>query len=107
MTVREILNSFSTFPIPVASLDAIGKEVGIDLDDNVDSADETSLNWAKARVCFYLASVPNVSEGGVSISFSAAERANFLAMARRYAKLAGKEDLVPGLVKYGYKGENL
>lgn len=104
MTIRESLLALSPYPIPADFLESVGTGIGVDLDDGVGDVDAKVIYRAKARVYFFLATTPNVSEGGVSISFNANDKSIFLSMARRYAELAGEESLVPGPA-YGYKGE--
>lgn len=106
MTVRESLLAISNYPIPDAFLESIGEEVGLDMREDLTSADTTALYRVKARTYFFLAVAPNVSEGGVSISFTTAEKNFFLGLARRYAALAGEDGLFPGPA-YGYKGQNI
>lgn len=106
MTVRESLLAISPYPIPADFLESVGVGIGIDLEDELDDIVVRDLYRAKARVYYFLATTPNVSEGGVSISFNAQDKSLFLAMARKYAGLAGEEDLIPGPA-YGYKGENI
>lgn len=106
MTVRESLQSITNYPIPDAFLESIGEEVGIEIDEELTDADAIPLNRVRARAYLFLAMAPNVSEGGVSISFTAAEKNYFLSLARRYAELAGETGLFPGPA-YGYKGQNI
>ncbi len=106
MTLSELLTSLAPYPVPEAYFSAIGDEVGVEMDAESTDVDNVVLYRLKARLYLFLATTPNVSEGGVSISFSAAERNAFLALAKRYAALAGETGLVPGAT-YGYKGENL
>ena len=106
VSVREALMSMTGFPIPVATINAIAGEASLDLDGDVAEACPRALNRAKARVCLYVAMMPNVSEGGVSISLTATDKKLWMAMAQKYAALAGASDIFAG-VNYGYKGENL
>lgn len=106
MTFLDSLTALSPYTIPQASLEAIGAELGIGADDDISEIDAKALNGARARMFLWLATSPNVSEGGVSISLSAWERGILLGRAKKYATLAGEGDLVPGAA-YGYKGENI
>lgn len=106
MTVSELLSSLSAYPIPADFISAAGSEVGIDVTADFKTLEPKTLYWLKARTYFYLATMPNVSEGGVSISLSAADKQYFLSLARKFAALAGDETMIPGAA-YGYKGENL
>ncbi|MBO4718986.1 MAG: hypothetical protein J5658_03830 [Prevotella sp.] len=106
MTISELLTGLSPYPVADTFLDSISLEVGTDKAVDVSTVDVTTLNRLKARLYFGLATQPNISEGGVSISFTAEDKKAFLALAKRFAHLAGEDGLVPGAT-YGYKGENL
>ena len=106
MTVLESLRMLTAYPIPMESLEAIGIEVGLDLGDELSTVPSKSIYLAKSRTYMFVALAPNVSEGGVSISYTATERAYFMNLARKYAALAGEDGMIPGPA-YGYKGENI
>lgn len=106
MTAREILSAISSYPFPVDFIESIGKEVGLELDYNIEDIPAKALNGAKARLYLFLATAPNVSEGGVSISYTSTERSYFMNLARRFAALAGDANLVPGTA-FGYKGQDI
>ena len=106
MTVRESLLATSNYPIPDAFLESIGEVVGIEIDEELTDTDAVSLNRLRARTYIFLATAPNVSEGGVSISYTAAEKKYFLSLAKQYAELAGETGLFPGPA-YGYKGQDI
>lgn len=106
MTIRELLTAIAPCPVPDAYLNAIGEDVGADMDADMSQADTKTVYRSEARLYIYLATMPNVSEGGVSISFTATEKKMFLDLAKRYANMAGETGLVPG-ANYGYKGQNL
>lgn len=106
MTIRESLLAISPYPIPTDFLDSVGEGIGVELDNEIEDVEARDIYRAKARVYYFLATTPNVSEGGVSISFNARDKELFLAMARKFADLAGEDGLIPG-VAYGYKGENI
>ena len=106
MTIRELLNSISPCPVPEGYINTIGAEVGVDMDSDVSEVGIEPVDRARARLYLFLATVPNIAEGGVSISFTADDKKVFLNLARKYATRAGETGLVPGTA-YGYKGENL
>lgn len=106
MTVRELLRGLAPCEIPDSFLDAIGKQVGVYMDDNQAAVSQTDKYRLQARLYLYLSTLPNISEGGVSISFTATEKKAFLDLAKQNADLAGEKGLVPG-TSYGYKGQNL
>lgn len=107
MTLRELLMAIAPCPVPDSYIDAIGTEIGVaDMDTDMSLVDNKTAYSSEARLYLYLATMPNVSEGGVSISFTATEKKMFLDLARRYANFAGETELVPG-ASYGYKGQNI
>ena len=106
MTLSELLTSLAPCPVSDTYLEAIGSEVGVEMDLETDEVSERVCNRLKARLYLFLATMPNISEGGVSISFTATEKNMFLALAKRYAALAGETGLVTGPA-YGYKGESV
>ena len=106
MTIRELLTAISPAPVSDAFIKSIGTEVGVDMDSDVSKVGIEPVDRARARLYLFLATVPNISEGGVSITFTADDKKVFLNLARKYATRAGETGLVPG-VAYGYKGENL
>ena len=106
MTLSELLTSLAPCPVSDMYISAIGDEVGVDMSLQTTDVNNIVINRVKARLYLFLAVMPNVSEGGVSISFTTAEKNMFLALARRYAALAGETGLVTGPA-YGYKGESV
>ena len=106
MTIRELLNAIAPCPVPNSFINTIGEDIQEDLDADISSVSPVAVNRARARLYLYLSTIPNVSEGGVSISFTAAEKKAFLDLARQYANLAGEKGLIPGTA-YGYKGQNI
>ncbi len=72
MTVREALRSSFPFSVKDAQLDVIAISRGVVLDNEFDSfvALSKAFELAKADVIKSVVLTPNVSEGGVSISFS-------------------------------------
>lgn len=106
MTICELLSGLSPFPVSGAFIDAICCEVGTDKAVDTSDVDDITLNRLKARLYLGLATQPNISEGGVSISFTAEDKRAFMALAKRYAHLAGEDGFVQS-AHYGYKGENI
>lgn len=106
MTIKELLTAIAPCPVPEDFIESVGAEISADTQQDISETSPKVLNRAKARLYLYLALVPNVSEGGVSITFTQTEKDAFLKLAKRYANLAGESDLVSGTT-YGYKGENL
>lgn len=106
MTLREKLKAISPAPLPDAFIESIGDEVDVDINADICDIDREDKYSAMARVYLYLATLPNISEGGVSVSFSSEEKSLYKKLAKRYANLAGESGFIPEAT-YGYKGENL
>lgn len=72
MTIREALRNSFPFAVSDGTLDVIAISRGLVMDDLFDSfvATNKSFDLAKADIIKNAIMTPNVSEGGVSISFS-------------------------------------
>lgn len=81
MTVREALRNSFPFAVKDSLLDVVAISRGLYIDDDFDQSIATSslFNLAKADVIKTIVMTPNVSEGGVSISFN--DRANMISIA--------------------------
>lgn len=110
MNVIQSLKSLTAYPIPSATVQGIAEECGLQPDAALEAAARNSAEFkrAKARVYIYLLSAPNVSQNGVSFSFTSDERKHFKAAARKLLAEIGDDITGLGLgVSYGYKGEDL
>lgn len=72
MTVREALRNSFPFAVKDSQLEVIAASRGLVLNDDFDSfvSSGKSFELAKADVIRLAVMTPNISEGGVSISFS-------------------------------------
>lgn len=107
MTTLQSLKSITAYPIPTATLQDIAEGCGLQADAELDTEARATAEFkrAKARVCIYLITAPNVSQNGVSFSFTSEERKCFRKIAKDLLTEIG--DDTPGLgVAYGYKGED-
>lgn len=105
MDILQALRSISSYPIPLATIEAIAEEEGLDIDDEASQDVLRSYAYLRAKGAIYqfLAGAPNVSQGGISYSFSSDERDYFLSMASRFFSEAGEEGRAD---IYGYVGED-
>lgn len=108
MNIIESLKSLTAYPIPTATLVNIIEEVGLDSPQ----AEATSeirhtkvYKRAKAHVYSFLAEAPNVSQGGISYSFSEDERSRFRKRAAAILEELG-DDPSQGTNIGGYIGED-
>lgn len=106
--VLQSLKSLSGYPIPLATIKDVADEVGLDIDVELTQEIRNSKEFkrAKAQVYFFLSEVPNVSQGGISYSFSEEERRRFRLRAENILDEIGDSGIASG-VEYGYKGEEL
>ena len=90
MTIREALRSCFPFSVSNTQLDVIAISRGIDIEDVFDSyvAQSKPFELAKADVVRCAVMSPNVSEGGVSISFG--DKVDMIAIANRIYEKYGE-----------------
>lgn len=110
MTIEVSLRSLTGYPLPDNTIARVGVVRGLSLDS--DATEEilstSAYRLATADVYYYLATAaPNVSQGGISYSFSAEERGRFLSIARAIYEEEGVTDASVQGTTYGYKGSRL
>lgn len=109
MTVQQSLKSITAYPIPTATLQDIAEGCGLGIDEDVspDRQQSKELKRAKARIYIYLITAPNISQNGISFSFTAEERKQFKVIAKDLLRQVGDDtSILSNGVKYGYVGEN-
>ena len=107
-TILEALQSLTAYPVPTAILQVFAAGRGVDFTKEItsDTLHSTGFNLAKADTLMWLASAPNVSQGGQSYSFTDEQRERFLKQAQALVDEYGDGAVVAG-VRYGYKGSRL
>lgn len=108
MNVLQSLKSLSSYPIPTATVEDVADGVGLTLDTELtqEIRGNKSFKRAQARVYLFLSEAPNVSQGGISYSFSEDERKRFRLRAESILQDIGDATSEVG-IEYGYKGEDL
>ena len=109
MTNLLSLKSLTAYPIPTATLQNIAAGCGLQADSELtpEARQTPEMKRAKAHVYIYLITAPNISQNGVSFSFSSDERKRFKALATSLLKEIGDDTSILGSgVKYGYIGED-
>lgn len=108
MNVLQSLRSLSSYPIPTATIEDVAEGVGLAIDTEVtqELRKDKRFKRAQARVYIFLSEAPNVSQGGISYSFSEEERRRFRLRAESLLEQIGDATSETG-VEYGYKGEDL
>ncbi len=106
--VLEALKGVNAYPVPLRTLAAIADKRG--LSPTTDATQEVQkskeYNLAVADLLMWLSEAPNVSQGGISYSFSEEERKRFRLRAESILEEIGDSGNSFG-VEYGYKGEDL
>lgn len=105
MTVLEYLGSQTGYPVPQTTLEAICLKRGIQPNTTF-SAETDAIKLAKADMWVWLVQAPNVSQGGISYSFTESEKATFKAWSKAIYTELGQPDTVIG-GNYGYQGSRL
>ena len=108
MNVLQSLRSISSYPIPTATIEDVAEGVGLAIDTELtqELRKDKRFKRAQARVHMFLSEAPNVSQGGISYSFSEEERRRFRLRAENLLEQIGDATSEAG-VEYGYKGEDL
>ena len=108
MVVLDSLQAISGYPLSRNALRSICIECDVDPDQEIDADCLKGNNYkkAKAEVFLMLYQAPNISQGGISYSFTQEERESFKSS---YYLLMGEigEDATIKLPRFGYKGSNL
>lgn len=105
-TIIEALQSLSAYPIDETFIEVVLVNRGIDSDmPRVDAStlNDSAFKLAKADIYIWLSKAPTISQGGVSYSLSAEEKAEF----KRLASLIYQEEEGKKSGVYGYKGQYL
>lgn len=108
MKVSELLQSINAYPIPANVISEAGIRYGLELEAEATQEIISSSGYklAKADVYAYLAGAPDVTQNGISFSFSDKDKQYFLNVASSIRKEEGVEDATSGQY-YGYVGEDL
>ena len=105
MKASKALMSISSYPIPAPVIENIAGAAGLEPDTDVDLEVRQSdpFRRATAGVYQYLSEAPNVSQGGISYSFSEDERTRFAQRAGNILAELGDQNAE---VEVGYFGED-
>ena len=107
MTVSESLRSINSYPIPPYVLTKTAIKNGMSLEDEITSESVISKEYRlmEADVFAFLAGAPDVTQNGVSFSFTDDQRDWFLSMSNSIKADLGVSDASSGQ-GYGYMGED-
>jgi len=107
MTISAALKSISNYPIPSSVIDNVADEAGIA--DTTQTATKeirksSDFKRATAYVYRFLADAPNITQGGISYTFSEDERSRFSKRAAAILDELGEGDQAD--IQCGYMGED-
>lgn len=108
MTILESLKSLSGYPIPRLSLENIAEECGLSASEAATEEQRATKPFkrAKARVYILLSEAPDVSQGGITYSFSDEDKKRFRMQAEALLEEIG-DDTSALSDEYGWMGEDL
>lgn len=108
-TILDAIKSVTLYPLPSRTIEQIAVRMGCALNDEAtqERLTGTAYNLAKADVLKWLASAPNVSQGGQSYSFTEEQRQQFRNEANALYREFGADDSATAKPIYGYKGSRL
>ncbi len=106
MKASKALMSISSYPIPAPVIENIAGAAGLEPDTEVDLEVRQSdpFRRATAGVYQYLSEAPNVSQGGISYTFSEDERTRFAQRASNILASLGESQEAE--IEVGYMGED-
>lgn len=106
MKASKALMSISSYPIPAPVIENIACAAGLEPDTELDPEVRQSdpFRRATAGVYQYLSEAPNVSQAGISYSFSEDERTRFAQRASNILSSLG--DTQEAEIEVGYMGED-
>lgn len=109
MNVLEALRRLNAYPIPLSELQSICIVRALDADSDATAGVLKSADFkrATADVYLWLSEAPNVSQDGISYSFSEEQRKGFKRRAAVILNALGDDGLSGTEVTYGYKGSRL
>lgn len=102
--ISKSLKSLSSYPIPSATIEEVVEGFGLNPGEEVTPEIRRSKVFmlAKAGIYDFLSEAPNISQAGISYSFSDDDRKRFKSKAESIRSEFGSSQGV-----YGYQGEDL
>lgn len=107
MNIAQSLQSISPYPIPLATLQDIAEGLGFRAESELtqELRGSRAFRKAKALTYLYLSEAPDVSQGGISYSFSDDERKRLRNRGEAILDEIGDKTAIG--VAFGYMGEDL
>lgn len=107
MKISNAIKAMSSYPIPAATIENIIDEAGLDAEADITKEIRVSNGFKKAKALTYafLAEAPNITQGGISYTFSEDERSRF-AKKSNTLLIELEEEEAGTDVQCGYIGED-
>jgi hypothetical protein len=107
--VADALRSLTSYPIPQRTILEIAVARGLSLEDGVTPELRASAPFqlARADTMLWLSTAPDVSQGGISYSFSTEQRTTLRQGAMSLYFTYGEDAVSVPKSIYGYKGDRL
>jgi len=109
MKVLDILRGLNGYPVPTPALISISEQCGLTGFEDTSMIDysDVRLKRAKAYTYLYLSLAPNVSQGGISYSFTAEDKNRFRKLAAGlFGEIGDEEALETTGDQFGWLGED-
>lgn len=105
MTILESLTALSNYPIGIAYAESCLAKEGLDGSSPYSQSMARDARYlrAKRQICLYLATAPDVSQGGISYKLDANARGYFIDMASDIAAELSEDESG----RFGYIGDEL
>ncbi len=104
-TISNSLRGLTNYPVPLAVFDDAAEEQGLDPEGQMDADTRSGKAYkrAKARIYDFLSEAPNITQAGISYSYTDEDRKRF----KQKAESLRSEADGNRTGKFGYQGEDL
>ena len=106
MKTSNAIKAMSSYPIPAATIENIIEEAGLDAEADITKEMRASDQFKKAKALTYafLSEAPNITQGGISYTFSEVERSRFQKKSSNLLAELGEDE--GSDIPCGYIGED-
>ncbi|OZT04969.1 hypothetical protein [Prevotella sp. 885] len=106
MKTSNAIKAMSSYPIPAATIENIIEEAGLDAEADITKEMRASDQFKKAKALTYafLSEAPNITQGGISYTFSEDERSRFQKKSSNLLAELGEDE--GSDIPCGYIGED-
>ena len=106
MKTSNAIKAMSSSPIPAATIENIIEEAGLDAEADITKEMRASDQFKKAKALTYafLSEAPNITQGGISYTFSEDERSRFQKKSSNLLAELGEDE--GSDIPCGYIGED-